>query len=665
MTRPIKTFALSSGLLAGVAISAIAAHSLAVAVANRSVAAQIAALPGARAGTVSVDPWHGQVVLGDFVLSGKDIRVQAGRIVLPVPVSGLSLVSPAFALDGAASVDDLVIESGIVSYKIKHLEASGTSLTSADLAAIVDSKSTVSSSDRLKKLTAAAISAPMVAGTIKIGDLNETITYKDVRLANVVAGKIGAASIAETNIAIAGGKAGPIAVMMPNTTAKNIDLVLISRMLTQARTDANEPLATLYESFSADGFTMTGMPNGTMSLGKISGQGFKGRAMAVPYFEIMNKLDKSALDGKQPSPEQKQEFAKAYADLARSIEIGGLEVRDLAVSAKDKGKDGSFQLARYAMNGLAGGKLAEVVYEGLSFSSAEAKFSLANFSLRGFDFRPLLALADAYAEKGEAAMEDPAAIRIFIPTLDHVGFTNLDLDAEAQNGQVGNADGGKRNAFKLGGMALDSAGYIGGVPTSTTLTADHFKMDLGTLLSAPDMKDFAALGYKAIDASSKIDLAWNEATSELALKPLTIDVADMGKLTVTATIANVSKDVFAADSNVALAAGIGALAKKLDISFVNTGIVERALQSQATKAKKSPDDIRKMMIAGAGAVIPAVLGNSQGARDISAAVVKFLATPKSLHVVATSAKGLGVADVGLFSNPQGLLDELQVTATAN
>ena len=191
MSRFGKKIVVSSGLLAGVALTALAANSLALSSANQSIAAGIAAIPGASVGKIGANLWGGQVVLENVALAGNGVAIRAERLVMPAGFRGFGLISPALALEGAVSVDNLVIVAGLISYKIKHLEATGTSLTAADFAAMVDPNSPKPVADRLANFTATGIAAPEVVGTVQLGDISETLTYSDVKLANIVAGKIG------------------------------------------------------------------------------------------------------------------------------------------------------------------------------------------------------------------------------------------------------------------------------------------------------------------------------------------------------------------------------------------------------------------------------------------------------------------------------------------
>ena len=573
------------------------------------------------------------------------------------------IVTPAHALAGTAKADDISIETDTATYTIKHVEATGTTLSDDELEALFDDESKVSLADRMAKLTAATVSIPEIAGEVEAGDGKIAVTYTDVKFANVAKGVAGAVSIGEIKFAATGDKNADLSGVIVNFAARNVDTGAILHAHHDARKDADEPMKLQYESIAADGMTIRGVPGVAFSIGKISIKDVSGRALKVPLSEMAGHVAAAAAEDAEPA--RKQELAALYADFMRSSAFGSFEVRDIAVAVDIDGKPGKVKLARLAANNFSGGKLGEFVYEGFDLDVPEAKMKLGSFGFRGFDLRPMLALADFIAAKGPDAlgeMEDP---RPFIPTIDHVGMTALDVDAKATDGQKGNAEGGARNKFTMANFSLDSGGFIGGIPTSATLALDHVAVDLSGLADDPAMKDFAALGYSKVDISAKLDLGWNEAANELAVKNLSFQSAGMGAASGSLVLGNVTRDLFAANPALMQAAALGAVLKKVEIGISNEGILEKALAMQAAKDGKPVDEVRKMLILGASVGLPSILGDSPAARTIANAVSKYLADPKTLKLTATSANGLGVGDLGLIGNPVDLLGKIDVKASVN
>ena len=239
----------------------------------------------------------------------------------------------------------------------------------------------------------------------------------------------------------------------------------------------------------------------------------------------------------------------------------------------------------------------------------------------------------------------------------------MDLDVPDDKGKGNSADG-KRITMALGKFEMNGSGYLGGVPTSLNATLDNFTFDIAN--SKDDqLKDFIAMGFKKFDLSARMDMAWNEAAETLSIRQLTGKSGGMGTISIKGTIGNVAKELFTGDQAAIEAAVLGVLFKDVDLRFENGGIVEKALEQQAKKMKKTPDALKKEGIGMASSGSPALLQNAPAAKDIAAAVVKFIASPKSLHFAAKSADGLGVADLGLLNDPVALIKKLSIVASAN
>ena len=157
-----------------------------------------------------------------------------------------------------------------------------------------------------------------------------------------------------------------------------------------------------------------------------------------------------------------------------------------------------------------------------------------------------------------------------------------------------------------------------------------------------------------------------EVTDALRARALSATGANLGKVTVSGTVGNVSKDIFNTNTNIATAAGLAAVVKTLDVKFENAGLLDKAIALQAKAQGKSPDAFKTELIAMASFGVPALLGgDSATGKTIANALAKFIAEPKNLHLSATSKDGLGAGDVGLIANPADLLKKVDISAGAN
>jgi hypothetical protein len=114
-------------------------------------------------------------------------------------------------------------------------------------------------------------------------------------------------------------------------------------------------------------------------------------------------------------------------------------------------------------------------------------------------------------------------------------------------------------------------------------------------------------------------------------------------------------------------AWLSASAQRLTLNVQNFGGFEKILAREAGKANKTPDALRREWGTLAALALPAALGDSDGAKALTAAVSRFVARPGTLDVdlKARSPGGIGLADaVAVMGAPQALFDKIEVTASA-
>ena len=666
----MKSFRRSSlfalGLLASGSGMAYVAHEAASALAAREVRGVIARMPGVTADAVSVDVWTGRVVVSG--ISAGNARI--GRLTLDAPETRLlpAFVAPAFALDGSATAEDVTVDAGFVKYKAKKIEAAGTALSSSELAAIFDTSSPASAIDRLARLTAASITAPEVTSEIDIGGQHQTVTFHNVKFVDVVKGKVGAFSVGGWQQTAAMPDGETMHITTGAYTGKNMDLLATARFMTATRSDDSEPFAVLNESVSLEGYDIRLDKAGVaFKIGSMSGRDFKARPMKMPFYALFKML--SEISEKQKSG-QKDDIDAAMAtrlisaalDVFGSFEIGLIEARDIAISMPGDSKVKSVKFGRFGMANFGNGRLGEYSFEGFELDAPDGHAKLGQFALRGFNFKNALDAVQKQLDEGldSFAGADP---RQFIPTLDQIVFSGMDLDVPDDKGKGNSADG-KRITMALGKFEIDGANYLGGIPTSLNAAIDNFTFDIANSKDV-QLKDFIAMGYKKFDLSAKLDLAWNEAAQTLSVRQLTGKSAGMGTLTLKGNIANVPKELFTGDQTSIVAAALGAAITDADLRFENTGIVEKALEQQAKQQKKTLEQLKKEAVGVAAVGIPGLLKDVPAAKEIANAVAKFIAQPKSFHIAAKSADGIGAGDLSLLDKPAELMKKIALVATAN
>ena len=648
------------GLLAGASGLAFAAYEAAGVVATAQVRSALAHMPGVNAGAVNADAWSGRVTIEGLSAPGLSVGrlsvVSAQARLLP------SLIAPAFALDGTASAENVTLDAGFIKYKFKKIEATGTAMSNDELAALLDVNSPAPLAERLEKFTAAAVTAPEIEAEMSMGAMQQSVTYRDLKMLNIVKGKVGSFSVGAMEQTAKTPDGETMHIHVGAMSGDNIDIAGSVRFMTTARTDDNEPLAVVQESMVVDGYSVELEKSGvSFKIGTVTGRDLKMRPMKTPLKDFVALLsDKKAMEN--PDPETIARNAGMALDFVSCLEFGLLEARDITVKLPPGGEVNSVKLGRFGVSGWADGKIGEYAFENFELDAPDGHARFGEFALRGFNYKHVLDAVNEHLAQGIESFES-ADPRSFIPTLDQIAVAGVDLDVPDKKG-AGNSANGKRITMALGKAEINGSNYLGGVPTSLNAAVDNFTMDIANSTD-PQLKDFIAMGIKKFDMSAKVDLAWSEAAETLTLRQASGKMADIGAVTLTATLGNVSKEIFTGGKDEIEAAALGTLFKDADFRFENAGIVEKGLEMEAKKQKKTADALKKEAVGVAGAAIPAMLKNAPAAKDIAAAVIKFINSPKSFHIGAKSADGLGIADFALLNDPAALLKKLAVVASAN
>lgn len=569
-------------------------------------------------------------------------------------------LGPGAAPARAAVAENIAYDLGAIRFLIPRIEASGSPLSDADFKALLDVNTPETLAQRLGRLNAASISAPQMILEIKAGSNVNRIVYSDLKITGVADGMVETAGVAGAGGVMADPNGGEMKITYGAMTLRKINLALMLRLYASRRSDPNEPLASVYEDFSADGFQMTSK-DADISVGKMTGSGIRARALAAPLGDILALSKEMGPPGSKPSPEQMQRIFSILGDFMQSVEIGRVEARDMKVRVKKE--PGEIGIGRIFMGGFGGGRLAEIAYENLSMDMPDGKAKLARFGLRGLDLaRAFAAMADAL-RRGDTEFKNTNP-RLLIPTLAQFQIAGLDLDVPDKLGQ-GNSEDGKRVLFSLGNFEINAGGYIDGIPSALTASLSHLLFPVPSRPADPRLEGLAAMGITKIDLSHGMDILWSEASREIGIREYSIDLGGLGSARLSGIIGNVPKDLFSSNMALVQAAAFGALIQSADLKIINLGIFEKALAMQAGQTSQTPAQLQQTLVAGAAMGVTAMLGGGTAARDLGNALAKFAAEPKNLRITARAKAGLGASDLMLLSNPAALLEKLEVSAAAN
>lgn len=601
----------------------------------------------------------------------------------PSHLAGLLLVF--FA--GPASADDFQLENvrldlGKFVLTIPKLDVKGTPLDRNAFLSILQSGGSESPVARMSRLNATEVSAPTLVVEQNFGGQKQTTTYRDIRFSDIREGRVSRGDSTGASFTVDGAPSGKLSGEMKRMSFEILDLAQIARVFSEkAQPGSNPDMKVIYGRIEQDGYALDLGELGKMTMGKASLTNFKARLGPEPLGDVLSRFvtlteeaekaesnPNSKEDPALTRAREKQLFATVIA-MVDAVDYGSGEFRDIAMTITQPPKPGAKPAAKAEPADIRFSRLAfgeftpeksGFVLEGLQFEGGGGKGTIASIGASGFSFEPVL-------NEFRTAIADPAFdpktmdFRKMIPTLGSLRLAGLQVDVpqEAPKGRTA-----APVRVGLGSFEIRSGEQLNGIPTALTLTMDRLTVPVVESPSAPSAKDLLAMGYRNLDLSAKIDLAWEAATSELAIRSLSLGGVGMAQLDATGRLGNIGKDAFSSDLALAQLALLGATAKGLDVKLRNLGLVDKLIENEARKSNRKPEQVRREYSAIAAIGLASILGPSEGAKTLAGAISRFVAKPSVLSASATSRVpgGLGLADVIMLTDPTEIFEKIDVKA---
>lgn len=607
------------------------------------------------------------------------------RLRRPTHLTGTALTavlivfaSPVWAAD--FQIDNVKIDLGRMVINAPKITVKGSTLEKDAFLALFTSTAGDSAAARAGRLNATEISAPELTMVQNFGEQKQTTTYRDIRLTDIREGRIGHGESASGTIVGDGGATGPLKGELKRTAFDAFDLRQSARVLTEkAAPGVDEKMLPLIGSFEQEGYALDMGKAGKASLGKTTLRGFAAKVGPEPLLDVINQLaaasdevEKKDLakkdDKSEAKPAEKSDAEKrlglSMLSLFDMFEYGSGEARDFAMTVSAPPASGAksdnvdIKIARMAFGEDTPAK-SGFALEGFRFSSGPARGGVDAISYSGFSFAPVLRELRAALTEPDKPIEE-LDFRRFIPTIGTVRLAGISIDAPPA------VTGKDAIKIALGTFELKAGEQLNGIPTSLALTIDKLVTPIVDTAGNPAAKDMIAMGIRSLDLSAKLDLAWEAAKNELAIRRLSLGSAGLVQLDASGTLGNVTKDLFSSDLALAQVSALGATARNLQIKLQNFGLVEKMIENEARKSKRKVEEVRQQYAMVASLGLAAILGPSDAAKTLTAAVSRFVAKPGTLNVQASakSQTGLGLADVITMTEPTEIFDKIDLKADA-
>ena len=573
---------------------------------------------------------------------------------------------------------DIKFDFGSILFSMPEVEVQGTDLSQQELADILLADGATPVHERFARLQAKTILFPKIEIGQKFGKFAGVTTHVDVRFNDVVNGRAATASIASarTSGTLPDGKA--FSAEQGAMQVEGLDLRALADAMTLTRPAGSKPEPqTIFASIRTESSRSKQADESETRTGLQSARGIalsRGTtAQIVRWNDLMRLVDVGlALD----TDNKKAELPEELRDPDRLIRLIGIlddfsitdsSISDMQISGKARGKDQpamnlTIKRLGIAMPGL--GQTSRFEMDDLSGTVDTAKITLKSLAVSGFTppegYEALATKARPIIESGRFG-----ELWAIAPTLGSVKFGGLAVDVPQKGKGTAAPEFMPLQRVALDGFELTTRAQRNGLPTDILLALTGLTIPLDP--KQDGLKELAALGYKEATFSSAFDIGWNPQTREIALRRFETAMKDGFFKSISGTIAQATEELFSLDGNIRQMAAIGLTLKSLDLKFRNDSLLDRFAKVTAEQQKKTPDAVWREWGTMAALVIPSVLGDSDQAKAISAAVSRFLARPRNLSIAATAKPrdGVGLADfMAAGGDAKALLPKFDVKATA-
>lgn len=582
---------------------------------------------------------------------------RTARRLLTVSIISLAAAVPALAED--VTVTGITAGDGYT-ISVPSVTATASTLTEADIRRLFTGEfSTVAGN--LATLDAGEISIPEITVSYDIPGAQGTppqksvITYKDLRLTDVVDGVAAEGVVGETVI-----QSGDVLTMTfgpMSAEALNIGAMLAFYGL--GSPSASDAFETVYTNFAFEGGILSAPSGFSCTFGGATLESFEARPLKtdiMAFTQLMMQVEGQS----EVPPETIRSIIDFYIDILTAFRSTPTFADGFECSGADPGGQSvAISGGTMEVGGFEPGIYPHIALNDIAVSveggPETGSFSLGNFTWKRTDFAQPIAALKAAATLDQAWFE--ANWRKLIPALDGLALADLAVD-------VPNPEGKGRVQGSLGGFDVTLGTWVNGLPSDISISTDNLVFEV------PDVdegKILRALGVTSLDLSEDIRLHWNEADRTIVIDALSIDETNLGRVTVSAVLGNAAPELFSENTNVAMAASMGLTVKELTIDLDDRGISGLIMGISAAEQGQDPNVMRVGLAGLVQAMVLGIAGTTPEAMAASEQVAAFVKTYPQLRVTFTATSEAGLALPLLMAasdDPSILAGQIGITAEA-
>ncbi|ODT68419.1 MAG: hypothetical protein ABS75_20700 [Pelagibacterium sp. SCN 63-23] len=421
-------------------------------------------------------------------------------------------------------------------------------------------------------------------------------------------------------------------------------------------------LETIYTDFSSVGGTMQA-EDVSCTIGAMNGAEFKARPLKTSFVEMMGMAQALEDDPDDLDPALLGQVIRMYADILTAFETTEVTFDGLSCEGTDDvDRPMTFSIAGMTMGGMSPGIYPAISMDGFDIVvEGDGAMSLDNFTMKQMDLSGLIATLESAPENVDERWLEANARALF-PAIEGFSLSGFDMDIPDPDND------GARLKATIGNVDLTLARYLNGLPTSMDLSAANILAELPEDSGDETVEQLRALGITDIDAGFRVAAAWDEANSSINIEEMSFTGADLATVFLAGTIANATADLFALDTDTALAAGMSVAVKGLDLTVTDAGLSDIVLAVVAAEQGADPATLRPVFAGLAQGSVIAMMAGAADAAKLGEAINTFVSGKAKTLAIGIRAKqdpGLSLPDfIAAEEDPTTLLGKVNISAEA-
>lgn len=501
--------------------------------------------------------------------------------------------------------------------------------------------------------------------------IDETITYRDIELVDIVDGVAASTLVAGADVTAAEG----MSMTFGKMSSGRFDigaLLAFYGIGSDGTAVAGAEMKEVYADFAFEGgsFTVgTGTPVVSCEFGGATAGRFLARPLRTSLADLeavvlrvqeAQKTDPSAM----PAPADVKSLIGYYTDLLTAFTSEPMQFDGFDCSGSDvtTGKPFKVSSGAIGIGNFEPGIYPDISLDGFNVEADGGLVKLGNLTWKKMDLNGPIEALNAATTLDEAWFV--ANWRKLIPAMDGLSISDVTFDIPDP------AAPGSRNKGTAGLFDITLGKYVNGLPSEIAVALDDATLPLPPELAAgPAAAAIAERGITEITSDTHVKLHWDEASNTIVVDELLSDADEFFRIAIKGNIGNATPALFGDDEAAAMQAGLGLTVKDLTVDIEDRGFYGMVLAISSAEGGQPMQATRTALSGMVQGMTLAILGSDETSLAAVGELGKFLSGANSKVSITITAKdgvGLSLADLSaLEKDPTVLAGKVTVTAVAS